>query len=59
MADEYYQSALRYGADAALVYYALGVNAAPPGVCAGNKNAAWRLLNAAQAARYSRERYVI
>jgi tetratricopeptide (TPR) repeat protein len=51
MADEYYQSALRYGADAALAYYALGVNAAS----AGKNREALDYLRRAAAA--SPERY--
>jgi tetratricopeptide (TPR) repeat protein len=51
MADEYYKSALRYGVDPALVYYALGVNAAS----AGKTQEAVNYLR--QAAAASPERY--
>jgi tetratricopeptide (TPR) repeat protein len=51
LADEYYKSALRYGADPALVYYALGVNAAS----AGKSREAADYLG--QAAAASPERY--
>jgi hypothetical protein len=50
-AEEYYRSALEYGADAALVYYALGVNAASAGK---SREAAGYLRQAAAA---SPERY--
>ena len=50
-AEEYYRSALEYGADAALVYYALGVNAASAGK---NREAVDYLRRAAAA---SPERY--
>jgi tetratricopeptide (TPR) repeat protein len=50
-ADGYYRAALEYGADAALVYYALGVNAASAGK---NREAAAYLR---QAADSSPERY--
>jgi tetratricopeptide (TPR) repeat protein len=50
-ADRYYQAALEYGADAALVYYALGVNAAS----AGKTGEAVEYLR--QAAAVSPERY--
>jgi tetratricopeptide (TPR) repeat protein len=51
MAAEYYRSALEYGADAALVYYALGVNAAS----AGKTREA--IENLGKAAAASPERY--
>jgi tetratricopeptide (TPR) repeat protein len=51
MAAEYYRSALEYGADAALVYYALGVNAASAGK---NREA---IENLSKAAAASPERY--
>ncbi|MDR2110663.1 MAG: hypothetical protein LBP32_05085 [Spirochaetaceae bacterium] len=51
MAEQYYRSALQYGADAALVYYALGLNAA----AAGRGGDAAGFLE--QAAAASPERY--
>jgi hypothetical protein len=51
MAEQYYRSALQYGADPALVYYALGLNAA-----SGGKNSEAMVL-LEQAASLSPERY--
>jgi tetratricopeptide (TPR) repeat protein len=51
MAEHYYRSALQYGADSALVTYALGLNAA----AAGRREAAVSFLE--QAAAASPERY--
>lgn len=47
MADQYYRSALQFGADYALVQYAMGVNAATSG---RSEDAAAYLKNAAEAA---------
>jgi tetratricopeptide (TPR) repeat protein len=51
-AEQYYQSALQYGADPALVQYALGLNA----VAAGKKGEAAGFLEAAAAAAPERYR---